>query len=225
MTRFLHHQLDPASRMIRLMCAEYGVGLEMEQISPWKREPEFTALSPAATLPVLIEDGGRPVVGPLACIHYIEQRHAPASVAGLIPADSATNAEMWRLLEWILFKLNEEVTRYVLEEKLGKRERGEGTPDVSALRAANANLVEHLLYFDWLLASRTWVAGEEMTLADFALAAHLSSLDYLGDVDWAGAGEARDWYARMKSHPNFRPLLADRLVGMPASFSYADLDF
>ncbi len=225
MTRLLHHQLDPASRMIRLMCAEYGVGLEIEQISPWKREAQFMAMSPSGTLPVFIEDGGQPVVGPLACIHHIEQNYAPASVAGLVPAEPAAVAEMWRLLEWILFKLNEEVTRYVLEEKLGKRARGEGTPDVSALRAAMANLSEHLLYFDWLLASRTWVGGEEMTLADFALAAHLSSLDYLGDVDWAGAGEARDWYARMKSRPTFRPLLADRLVGMPPSSSYADLDF
>jgi len=224
-TILLHHQLDPSSRMIRLMCAEYGVGLELDEISPWKRTPQFTALSPAATLPVLMEEDAAAIVGPLACIHYIEQRHAPASVLGLIPPDPEANAEMWRLLEWILFKLNEEVTRYVLEEKLGKRERGEGTPDVSALRAAMTNLGEHLLYFDWILSSRTWVAGEEMSLADFALAAHLSSLDYLGDVDWAGSGEARDWYARMKSRPTFRPLLADRLVGMPASPSYADLDF
>ncbi|HHG89487.1 MAG TPA: glutathione S-transferase family protein [Devosia sp.] len=225
MIRLLHHQLDPASRLIRLMCAEYGVALELDQVIPWKREPQFTAVSPAATLPVLIGAGTEPVVGPLACIQHIEQQHAPASVAGLVPGDPAANAEMWRLLEWTMFKLNEEVTRYVLEEKLGKRARGEGTPDVSALRAAMANLSEHLLYFDWLLASRTWVGGEEMTLADFALAAHLSSLDYLGDVDWAGAGEARDWYARMKSRPTFRPLLSDRLVGMPPSSSYADLDF
>ncbi len=225
MTRFLHHPLDPSSRLIRLMCAEYGVALSMEQISPWKREKDFTALSPAATLPVLIEEGQAPVVGPLAVIDALEQRHAPASVAGLFPLDRGPRAETWRLLEWVLFKLNDEVTRYVLEEKLGKHERGKGGPETSVLRAAKANLSEHLLYFDWLLASRTWVAGEEMSLADFALAAHISTLDYLGDMDWSNAGETRDWYARMKSRPAFRPLLGDRLVGLPASATYADLDF
>ncbi|VAW14166.1 Glutathione S-transferase family protein [hydrothermal vent metagenome] len=225
MIRFLHHQLDPSSRLIRLMCAEYSLVLSMEQISPFKREAEFTAISPAATLPVLIEDDEAPVVGPLANIHFIEQKHAPASVAGLIPSEAEAGAEMWRLLEWVLFKLNDEVTRYVVEEKLGKHERGQGAPESSVLRAAKANLAEHLLYFDWLLASRTWLAGEEMSLADFALAAHISTLDYLGDINWSSVGETRDWYARMKSRPAFRPLLGDRLVGMPASATYTDLDF
>ncbi len=211
--------------MIRLMCAEYGLPLELEPIIPWKREAEFTAVSPAATLPVLIEEGAPAIVGPLAAINAIEYRQASAPVAGLVPGAAAARAEMWRLLEWILFKLNDEVTRYVLEEKLGKRARGEGTPDVSALRAAKANLGEHMLYFDWILASRNWVGGGEMSLADFALAAHLSTLDYLGDMDWNAIGETRDWYARMKSRPIFRPLLADRVVGMPASATYADLDF
>jgi glutathione S-transferase len=64
-----------------------------------------------------------------------------------------------------------------------------------------------------------------MTLADFALAAHLSTLDYLGDIDWGKAGETRDWYSRIKSRPAFRTLLNDRVVAMPPHPRYADLDF
>jgi glutathione S-transferase len=207
------------------MCAEYGAPLDMEQISPWKREAEFMAVSPAATLPVIVDEGVPAIVGPLAAIHFIEQQYAPASVAGLIPVDCVMQAEMWRLLEWVLFKLNDEVTRYVLEEKIGKRERREGTPDTSALRAAKINLGEHLHYFDWILGSRTWTAGEEMSLSDFALAAHLSTLDYLGDMDWSVANETRDFYARMKSRPSFRPLLKERLSSMPPAPNYANLDF
>jgi len=225
MAKFLYHRLDPASRLIRLMCAEYGASLDMEQISPWKKEAEFTAISPAATLPVIIEENKAPIVGPLATIHFVEQKYAPTSVTTLIPDDIAMQAEMWRLLEWILFKLNDEVTRYILEEKLGRRERGEGTPQTAVLRAAKANLHEHLLYFDWILGSRTWTAGEEMSLADFALAAHLSTLDYFGDMDWNSAKETRDFYARMKSRPSFRPILADRLVSLLPSKNYTNLDF
>ena len=225
MVMFLHHRLDPASRLIRLICAEYGAPLDMSEVSPWKREPEFTAISPAATLPIIIEQGAAPIVGPLATIHFIEQRHAPTTVSGLLPAEPATQGEMWRIIEWILFKLNDEVTRYVLEEKIGKRERKEGTPDTAVLRAAKANLNEHLLYFNWILGSRTWTVGEEISLADFALAAHLSTLDYLGDMDWASAGEVRTFYSRMKSRPSFRPILADRLIALPPSAHYANLDF
>jgi glutathione S-transferase len=121
--------------------------------------------------------------------------------------------------------MNDEVTRYVVEEKILKRDRPGATPDPSILRVAKANLVEHLLYFNWLFATRHWVAGEAMTLADFALAAHLSSLDYLGDVAWDTAGEVRQWYARIKSRPAFRTLLNDRVAGMPPHAGYPDLDF
>ncbi len=224
MPRLLQHRLDPASRLARLMFAEYGADVVLEDIKPWMRDPAILELNPAATVPILIEEGMPAIVGTLGVIHAIEDRYAPENVAGLFPADSAERSEMWRLLEWVLVKLNDEVTRYILEEKIVKREQ-RGTPEPQVLRVAKANLAEHLLYFNWLFATRQWIAGSTMTLADFALAAHLSSLDYLGDVAWDTSVETRQWYARIKSRPAFRTLLSDRVAGMPAATGYADLDF
>lgn len=225
MPRLLQHQLDPASRLVRLIAAEYGVALDLEDIRPWTRDPQLLELNPAATVPILVDDRQAVVVGILGTIDAVESRFAPEAVAGLVPADPKLRAEMWRLAEWVLFKLNDEVTRYVIEEKIVKRDRPGATPDPGVLRVAKANLVEHMLYFNWVLATRNWLAGESMTLADFALAAHLSCLDYLGDVDWSQSVETRDWYARIKSRPAFRTLLNDRMVGMPPHAGYADLDF
>ena len=67
--------------------------------------------------------------------------------------------------------------------------------------------------------------GLELALADLAAAAHLSAVDYLGDVPWNENEAAKNWYARVKSRPAFRPLLADTLAGLPAAKNYADLDF
>lgn len=225
MAKLLHHKLDPASRLIRLMAAEYSVTLSFEEISPWKRSADFMTISPAGTLPVLFDDELPPIVGALASIAAIEERFAPAAVEGLIPSNPVHRYECWRLVEWVLGKLNDEVTRYVLEEKIGRRDRGGETPDVSVLRAAKTNLIEHVHYFNWLVASRSWLAGDSLSIADLALAAHFSVLDYLGDIDWSEIGETRDWYARIKSRPSFRPLLADRLLALPPSKTYADLDF
>jgi glutathione S-transferase len=225
MPRLLHHQLDPASRLVRLMFAEYGVPVELVEMKPWTREPHFLEINPAAAVPVLLETGEPPVVGGLAAIHIIEERYAPSAIAGLFPAKGSDRAEMWRLLDWVLMKLNDEVTRYVLEEKIVKRDRPGSTPDPAVLRVAKANLSEHVHYFNWVLATRHWLAGDALTLADFALAAHLSSLDYLGDMHWETANELRDWYARLKSRPAFRTLLNDRVGGMPAHQGYTDLDF
>lgn len=225
MPRLMHHPLDPASRLARLMCAEYGVSVDLEECRPWVRDPAFLDINPAATVPILIEPGRPPIVGSLATIHAIEEAYSPSSVIGLFPVAPADRAEVWRLLEWVLIKLNDEVTRYVVEEKIVKRDRRSGAPDPAVLRVAKQNLVEHMLYFNWLFGSRHWIAGDTMTLADFALAAHLSALDYLGDVDWQTSVETRDWYARIKSRPAFRTLLGDRLAGMTPHAGYADLDF
>ena len=64
-----------------------------------------------------------------------------------------------------------------------------------------------------------------MSLADLAAAAHLSVADYLGEVPWNEDEAAKNWYARVKSRPAFRPMLADMLAGVPPAASYADLDF
>jgi glutathione S-transferase len=207
------------------MFAEYGVGLDLEDIKPWTRDPHVLELNPAATVPILLDEGQPNAVGVLGVIHTIEDRYSPAAVAGLFPPQPKDRAEMWRLADWVLLKLNDEVTRYIIEEKIVKRDRPGATPDPAVLRVAKANLSEHMLYFNWLFATRHWMAGEVMTLADFALAAHLSALDYLGDIDWESAVEVRQWYARIKSRPAFRTLLNDRVGGMPPHAGYADLDF
>lgn len=225
MPRLLQHRLDPASRLARLMFAEYGLPVDLEDVKPWLREQHILEMNPAAAGPILLSDDQPPVVGSLAIIHTIEERFSPSAVAGLIPADGALRAEMWRLLDWVLLKFNDEVTRYVFEEKIAKRDQRGASIEPAVLRAAKANLNEHLLYFNWLFASRNWIAGDYMTLADFALAAHLSTLDYLGDVAWDTSEETRVWYARIKSRPAFRTLLNDRVGGIPAAKGYADLDF
>ena len=61
--------------------------------------------------------------------------------------------------------------------------------------------------------------------ADLAAAAHLSCVDFLGDVSWGEDEAAKHWYARVKSRPSFRAILSDRLPGITPAPDYADLDF
>ncbi|MCU0907986.1 MAG: glutathione S-transferase family protein, partial [Rhodobacteraceae bacterium] len=52
-----------------------------------------------------------------------------------------------------------------------------------------------------------------------------SALDYISDVDWNRSEAVRAWYAKIKSRPAFRTLLADQVPGFPPPAHYADLDF
>jgi glutathione S-transferase len=105
------------------------------------------------------------------------------------------------------------------------RDQGGGSPDTEALRAGRHNIRYHLAYIGWLARTRDWLAGEHLSLADLAAAAHLSAMDYLGEVPWNEDEAAKQWYARVKSRPSFRPLLIETLGGLPPAEHYADLDF
>ena len=130
-----------------------------------------------------------------------------------------------RVVAWFDGKFAAEVTDNLNGEKYLKRLAGRGQPDAACLRVGYANLREHLGYIGWLAETRKWLAGATISLADFTAAAHLSVLDFAGDVDWALSPAAREWYARMKSRPSFRPLLTDRVPGMIPPEHYANLDF
>ena len=197
---------------------------------PWTRRDEFLLLNPAGATPVLIEQTGLVVPGAGVIAEYLDEtRGLGLSGRRLMPETTADRVEVRRLLHWFLVKFDAEVTEYLVTEKIYKRfmksEEGGGPPDMNAIRAARTNVRYHLKYIGYLAGHRRWIAGDHLTYADLAAAAHLSCVDYLGDVPWEADEMARDWYARVKSRPSFRALLADRVPGMAPAAHYADLDF
>jgi glutathione S-transferase len=221
--RLLYHfPLDAASRKIRLMLAEKGLACELREERPWERREEFLALNPAGEVPVLVTEAGLALADHRAIAEYLEETHpTPALIGG----DPSARAEVRRLAGWFEDKFHREVTAYLVEEKISKRLAGRGHPDSAAVRAGHANIHVHLDYIGWLTDRRAWLAGEQFSLADIAAAAELSAVDYVGDVPWDAHQGARDWYARVKSRPSFRPILGDHIPGAPPPKHYADLDF
>ena len=230
MATLFHHPFCPHSRFVRLALAEMGIAPEFSEERPWERHPEFLAMNPAGSTPVLVDPAGLVVPGGGVIAEYLDETRGPGlDSRRLLPQEPSRRVEVRRLLDWFLTKFHEEVTGYLVTEKIFKRfmpsEAGGGPPDMNAIRAARANVRYHLKYVEYLIATRNWLAGGDLTYADLAAAAHLSCADYLGDVPWDENETAKDWYARIKSRPSFRALLADRVPGMAPASHYANLDF
>jgi glutathione S-transferase len=228
MLTLYRHPFSPSSRFVQLVLAEYGAKVEFVTERPWERRRAFLMLNPAGTVPVLQENDGPPVCGALAIMEYLDETRGYAvGDRRLMPDHPDARAETRRLVDWALNKLD--VVGPFVRERIYKQEMaasvGGGSPDSAVLRVARANIGHHMRYFGYLAASRNWLGGERLTFADFAVAAELSCADYLGEVPWAEEENVKAWYARIKSRPSFRPLLADKILGMPAAASYADLDF
>jgi glutathione S-transferase len=217
-----HLPLSPYCRKVRVVLAEKRLPFELRVERVWERRSEYLELNPAASVPTLLEDNGLAVPDSGVICEYLEEAYPDTPLIGKTLGE---RIEVRRLVAWFDGKFANEVTNNLNGEKYFKRLAGLGQPDATALRAGYTNLREHLRYLGWLAETRKWLAGSRISLADFAAAAHLSVLDYTADVDWTISQSARDWYARMKSRPSFRPLLADRIPGMPPPAHYADLDF
>ena len=222
MRSLYHHPIHALSRTARVMLAEKALPFEPVVERPWERRTDFLKLNPAAEVPVLVEEDGTVVAGGLAVIEYLEEAYPDTP---LLPREIAARAEVRRVADWFLNKFDREVTENLVGEKLIKRLSGQGHPFAPAIRAGLANVTYHLDYIAFLSERRPWLAGSVFTLADIAAAAQLSCLDYIDNVPWDRSPEAKDWYARIKSRPSFRALLADNITGCPPPKHYADLDF
>jgi glutathione S-transferase len=230
MITLYHHPFCPHSRFIRLVLAEFGVEPALVEERPWERRREFLLLNPAGSTPVLSEPGLPDVPGANIIAEYLDEtRGAALGHRRLMPEDPFGRIETRRLMDWFNHKFFAEVSNWLVDEKIFKRfkspAKGGGPPDMEAVRVGRANLRYHLRYIGRLIGARNWLAGERMSFADLAAAAHLSCVDYLGDVPWVEDEIAKSWYARMKSRPAFRALLAEKLPGLIPSPVYADLDF
>ncbi len=230
MAVLFHHPMCPHSRFVRLAAAEYGLELDLVEERTFERRSEFLALNPAGTTPVLVEQSGMviPGTGPIA--EYLDETRGLAlGNRRLLPEDPGSRVEVRRLLDWFNLKFFDEVSGYLVTQKIYKRfmpmDGGGGAPDMDQVRAARSNIRYHLRYIGYLVSRRNWLAGDDLSYADLAAAAHLSSADFLGDVPWAESENAKDWYVRVKSRPSFRALLSDRVPGMTPDPVYADLDF
>jgi glutathione S-transferase len=222
MLTLYHLWLSPFCRKVRIVLAEKKLDFEARIEPVWERRHAFLALNPAGEVPVLVESDGTVLADGAAISEYLDEIESEPPLMG---GDASERAEVRRLVAWFDRKFNAEVTENLVGEKIMNRFLGLGHPDSQAIRAGHANVRTHLGYIDFLVERRNWLAGERLSMADISAAAHLSCIDYLGDVPWDQHEGAKLWYSRIKSRPSFRAILGDQVPGLAPAKMYADLDF
>ncbi len=212
MRRLIHLVFSPASRLARLMLGEKRLVCDPQA-------PDDAT----AHLPVFIDLDGARCEGLWAVVDHLEGNYPENP---LIPEEG--RAETLRWLDWTMGVFGDRVTRRIVFEKANPRFTGapsRSTPDMNIIRSGREALRELLPMIGQTVEVHGNLAARTCTIADLALASHLSALDYFGEVPWDATPAMREWYVRMKSRPSFRSLLADRVPGQPPVTQYAELDF
>jgi len=222
MRTLFHLWLHPYSRKVRLALAEKNLKFEAVIEKTWERRTEYMAMNPAGDVPLLIEEDGTILSNSAVICEYLDEVYPETPLLG---DDPVHRAEVRRIVGWFDVKFNREVTEYLVGEKLMKQFLKLGEPHGPSVRAGHANIHYHLDYIAYLIERRRWLAGDEISYADLAAAAHLSCVDYMGDVPWDDHPVAKSWYLRIKSRPSFKSLLDDHIPGFMPAGHYTNIDF
>jgi glutathione S-transferase len=213
MRKLTHLMLSPPSRFARLLIAEKK--LTCDPVVP---EDLF------GHLPVFVDLDGTRCEGLWAIVDHLEGSYPDQPMT---PEGPVARTETLRLLDWAMGPLFETVTRKIVFEKGSQRYTGTRVtraPDMEVVRGGREALKPALTMLGDAAEMHGYLASRECSLGDLAVAAHLSALDYFGEVPWSDYPAIAEWYMRMKSRPSFRSLLADRIPGQPPVAHYSDPD-
>lgn len=224
MRTLYHYPLCGFCRVVRFILSEKKLDYSCVYEAPWDVGEEVFEYNLAGTLPVFVDINGTSIFGSSAIREYIEEVYPEPMLIGEDPTE---RAETRRIADWFDYIFYHDVYSRIIEEKIRKRfaKGKDKTPNPALIRSALSKLSMHMDYIGWLIDRRNWLGGKHFSVADIYAASFISVLDYLGCIQWNKHEVAKQWYARIKSRPSFRSILADNLSQIPPATDYDNLDF
>lgn len=217
-----YHTSCPFSRQARAILTAMELRLQIRVVEYWKEDQAFAAVSDLCILPVL----SRPDIGAVEGVYaIIEYLMCLSTHSHLFPRGTKVQCELRKLLSLINERFYFHVTKAVVDEKFIRLVLDLGCPSTARLRSASSRQSTYLSYFTYLVKERRFLVWDKISIADVALASHISVLDYFGSISWYRYPSLKEWYQVIKSLPYFRVLLEERLSSFTPPIYYKQLDF
>ncbi|HCU89535.1 MAG TPA: glutathione S-transferase [Gammaproteobacteria bacterium] len=237
------HPMSPCSQKVRIVLAEKALTWDKVDIDLPSKEnlsTEYLKLNPAGVVPTLVEDG-KPVVESSVICEYLEDRYPDPRLRPIDPHQTSSMRNWMRhvdnklhpscgALQWPLV-MADKLKRLPAEEQdrimatvpeRPRRERqirllkmGYGAPDVvDAVRVYEKTISD----LDVLLGEQKWIAGDDFSLADAAMAPYFQTPYQFGWREWyESRPNVADWYARCRDRDSYE-------AGVGADFSASKLE-
>jgi glutathione S-transferase len=199
---------SPNSRRIRILLAEKQLALPVVAVDLGSKEQHsdaYRAINPRRVVPTLVLDDGTSIGEVPAISHYIEDIHPEPPLLGRSAKERALVLMWERRIEQEGFASVMEALRNQLP---GLKDRAIAGPhdyaQIPALVARGIQRVRNLFVdIDAVLASSTFVAGAEFSVADITLLATVDFAAKALDVQIdPGLSALRGWYERVTARPS-----------------------
>jgi glutathione S-transferase len=192
---------SPNTWKVRALAAHLGVPLELEFVDLSKgpqRTPAYLAINPAGRTPTLV-DGDFKLWESNAIMAYI----AGKTSNSLWPNDPRARADIARWQFWALAHWGGEACAPLLFNRLVKKILNLGPPDDAAVAKATESFNKEAKMLDAHLAKQKFLAGDALTIADFAVAAPLLYAKE-AEMPLGPYPHLRSWFDRVAALPCWR---------------------
>lgn len=197
--------LSPFVRKVHIVATEKGVEFEPVLASPAAPSPEFAAASPFSKIPAM-QHGDFTLADSTAIVTYIDALHPAVPIT---PGDARCKAKaIWfeEFADTILTPPGGKIVfnRFVLPKVLGQP----GNEEVA--QQGEAEIKPVLAYLERAAPADGWLAGDDFSIGDIAVASVLKTLSYVGvALDPADHPKASAWYARVCARPAWQAVAAE----------------
>ena len=192
---------SPNTWKVRAVAAHLGIPLELVFVDLTKggsHTPDYLALNPSGRTPTLV-DGDFKLWESTAIMQYL----ASQKPSSLWPDNARTRADIMRWQSWALAHWSKEGFEPLVFNRLVKKLMNLGGPDEAAVAKGLECFHKDTKVLDAHLAKQPYLAGKELTLADFTVAAPLFYIKEAG-LPVEPYRHVQEWFGRVSALPCWR---------------------
>jgi glutathione S-transferase len=198
---------SPNTWKVRAVAHHLGIPLEFAFVDLSKgeqRKPDYLAINPSGRTPTLV-DGDFILPESNAIMQYL----ADQKPNSLWPDDARTRADITRWQCWQLAHWGSDACVPLVFNRLVKKLLNLGPPDEAAVAKATEAFNRDAKLLDAHLAGRPYLVGEELTLADFSVAANLLFAKE-AEMPVGPYLRLQEWFGRVSALPCWRETAPQR---------------
>lgn len=196
---------SPNTWKVRAVAAHLSIPLELELVDLTKPRPtDYLAVNPSGRTPTLV-DGDFTLSESNAIMQYL----ASQKPNSLWPNDPRVRADIMRWQSWQLAHWGSDACVPLVFNRLVKKILNLGPPDEAAVSKAIKAFDKEAALLDAHLAKQPYLVGDEVTLADFSVAANLLPHKE-AELPLEPYVHVQEWFGRVSSLPCWRETAPQR---------------
>ncbi len=201
--------LSPFVRKLCLCLIEKGLDYELEVVMPFGQPDWFRELNPLGRIPAF-RDGDLTLADSSVICQYLEDRYPERKP--LYGADAEQRAKVRWLEKYADYELAPLCTFSVFRNRVLKATMGQPCDEEKVQQTLRDKLPSHFDYLEVTLGDKPYFLGDQLSMADLALASQLINMEHGGETLDASRWPAlAAHYERVKARPSIQQVLPREL--------------